>query len=214
MEYNTARDKLIISEYGRNFQKIVNEIVAEPDKKIRTEMTERLVEIMSSFNTEVASKEDYKHTLYDHVYIMSDGKLDIDFPYPLPDPKENKIVSKPKYNTNNIKLRPYGKYIQTIIEKAVDYEDGLEKEELVKTIANILKKMYLNWNRDSVDDELIFEHLDLLSDGQLKLRDSDKLKTTSEILKIVNKQEQTKTTTSSNKRKRKRKDNYHKKRQK
>ncbi|MDD3739393.1 MAG: DUF4290 domain-containing protein, partial [Lentimicrobiaceae bacterium] len=137
-----------------------------------------------------------------------------DFPYPLPDPKENKIVSKPKYNSNNIKLRPYGKYIQAIIEKAVDYEDGLEKEELVKTIANILKKMYLNWNRDSVDDELIFEHLDLLSDGQLKLRDSDKLKTTSEILKIVNKQEQTKTTTSSNKRKRKRKDNYHKKRQK
>ena len=120
---------------------------------------------------------------------MSDFTLDIDSPYPVPPrPEEAPAPERIPYTQEKIKLRPYGKYMQRMIEKAVEYEEGEEKEALVKTIANNLKKMYLNWNRDSVNDELIHEHLSLLSGTKLKLRDDDRLHSTVDILK-ANKQQ-------------------------
>jgi len=188
MEYNTTRDSLKISEYGRNIQNMIMYITTLTDREQRNRMTATLVNILAIMNPDMRDQVDIKHKLYDHVHLMSDFTLDIDSPYPVPPrPEEAAPPARVPYTQENIKLRPYGKYMQRMIEKAVEYEEGEEKDELVKTIANNLKKMYLNWNRDSVNDELIHEHLSLLSGKKLKLRDDDRLHSTTDILK-ANKQ--------------------------
>lgn len=189
MEYNTTRGSMKISEYGRNIQNMILYIASLPDREQRNRLTTTLVNILAIMNPDMRDQVDIKHKLYDHVHLMSDFTLDIDSPYPVPPrPEEAPTPARVPYTQENIKLRPYGKYMQRMIEKAVTYEEGEEKDELVKTIANNLKKMYLNWNRDSVNDELIHEHLSLLSGTKLKLRDDDRLHSTTDILK-ANKQQ-------------------------
>ncbi len=189
MEYNTTRGSMKISEYGRNIQNMIIHITSLPDREQRNRMTSTLVNILAIMNPDMRDQVDIKHKLYDHVHIMSDFALDIDSPYPVPPrPEEAPTPERIPYSQEKITLRPYGKYMQRMIEKAVEFEDGEEKDELVKTIANNLKKMYLNWNRDSVNDELIHEHLSLLSGKKLKLRDDDRLHSTTDILK-ANKQQ-------------------------
>jgi len=188
MEYNTTRGDMKISEYGRNIQNMILYIASLPDREQRNRLTATLVNILAIMNPDMRDQVDIKHKLYDHVHLMSDFTLDIDSPYPVPPrPEEAPRPARVPYTQENIKLRPYGKYMQRMIEKAVQYPDGEEKDELVKTLANNLKKMYLNWNRDSVNDELIHEHLSLLSGTKLKLRDDDRLHSTTDILK-ANKQ--------------------------
>jgi len=188
MEYNTTRGDMKISEYGRNIQNMILYIASLPDREQRNRLTVTLVNILAIMNPDMRDQVDIKHKLYDHVHLMSDFTLDIDSPYPVPPrPEEAPRPARVPYTQENIKLRPYGKYMQRMIEKAVQYPDGEEKDELVKTLANNLKKMYLNWNRDSVNDELIHEHLSLLSGTKLKLRDDDRLHSTTDILK-ANKQ--------------------------
>lgn len=189
MEYNTTRGEMKISEYGRNIQNMILYIASLPDREQRNKLTATLVNILAIMNPDMRDQVDIKHKLYDHVHLMSDFTLDIDSPYPVPPrPEEAPRPARVPYTQENIKLRPYGKYMQRMIEKAVQYPDGEEKDELVKTLANNLKKMYLNWNRDSVNDELIHEHLSLLSGTKLKLRDDDRLHSTTDILK-ANKQQ-------------------------
>jgi hypothetical protein len=195
MEYNTTRGTMKISEYGRNIQNMILYIASLPDREQRNRLTSTLVNILAIMNPDMRDQVDIKHKLYDHVHLMSDFTLDIDSPYPVPPrPEEAPAPARVPYTQENIKLRPYGKYMQRMIEKAVLYPDGEEKDELVKTIANNLKKMYLNWNRDSVNDELIHEHLSLLSGTKLKLRDDDRLHSTTDILKankqVLDKQKQ------------------------
>ena len=189
MEYNTTRGSMKISEYGRNIQNMILYIASLPDREQRNRLTSTLVNILAIMNPDMRDQVDIKHKLYDHVHLMSDFTLDIDSPYPVPPrPEESPAPARVPYT------RPYGKYMQRMIEKAVTYEEGAEKDELVKTIANNLKKMYLNWNRDSVNDELIHEHLSLLSGTKLKLRDDDRLHSTTDILKankqVLDKQKQ------------------------
>lgn len=188
MEYNTTRGPMKISEYGRNIQNMILYIASLSDREQRNRLTSTLVNILAIMNPDMRDQVDIKHKLYDHVHLMSDFTLDIDSPYPVPPrPEEAPRPTRVPYTQETIKLRPYGKYMQRMIEKAVEYEEGEEKDALVKTIANNLKKMYLNWNRDSVNDELIHEHLSLLSGTKLKLRDDDRLHSTTDILK-ANKQ--------------------------
>ena len=163
MEYNTTREKLIISEYGRNIQK--------------------LVQVMGQMNPNISNAGDFKHKLCDHLHIISDFKLDVDSTYK--PPPEDILAAKPEklnYKDNTIRYMTYGTNIEMIIKAAIEFEEGPEKDALVHAIANHLKKSYLNWNRDSVSDELIFEHLKVLSKGKLKLRDDLKLSSTNEIL--------------------------------
>ena len=189
MEYNTTRGDMKISEYGRNIQNMILYIASLPDREQRNRLTATLVNILAIMNPDMRDQVDIKHKLYDHVHLMSDFTLDIDSPYPVPPrPEEAPAPQRVPYTQENIKLRPYGKYMQRMIEKAVLFEDGEEKDALVKTIANNLKKMYLNWNRDSVNDELIHEHLSLLSGTKLKLREDERLHSTTDILK-ANKQQ-------------------------
>lgn len=185
MEYNTTRKKLVIPQYGRNIQKLIDYTIAIEDKEKRKELAYMIINIMGQINPETNnnSTTDTKQKLWDHLFIISDFKLDIDAPYP--PPSKEVLYTKPEklpYHTNNIEFRHYGKNIVKMIEKATEYEEGPEKEALVKAIANHLKKSYLHWNRDSVNDNLITDHLAQLSENKLKLDDDYTLKSTSEIL--------------------------------
>ncbi len=183
MEYNTQKSKLFIAEYGRNLQQMVQDCVLIEDRAKRTRTAEFIVNVMAQMNPKVKESGDYRQKLWDHLFIMSDFKLDVDSPYPPPTKEE--FYSKPrqlKYQQSNIRYRHYGKNIENIIDKAILFEDGPEKEALVKTIANHLKKSYLNWNRNTVDDDVIFASLAELSGGRLRASDEFKLSHTNEIL--------------------------------
>lgn len=183
MEYNTTRDKLIISQYGRNVQKLVKHCMTIEDREKRTNFAKLIIQIMGQLNPGARETGDFRHKLWDHLYVISEFKLDVDSSYEMPSPdvftaKPDKIA----YSENNIKYKMYGSNVDNIIKAAIKFEEGPEKDALVHAIANHLKKSYLNWNRESVDDDLIFEHLEVLSDGKLKLNKDLYLNTTSDIL--------------------------------
>ncbi len=183
MDYNTTREKLKISEYGRNLQTMVEYAITIEDREKRNKVAKEIVNIMGQLNPQYKEITDYKHKLWDHLFIISDFKLDVDSPYPKPSPTV--LTAKPdkiSYPYRNIPFRHYGHNIQTIIDKAVTFEDGPEKDALIKAIANHLKKSYLNWNREAVDDEVIANHLNILSGGKLKLNDNYILHRTQDIL--------------------------------
>lgn len=153
------------------------------DREKRTQAAKYIVGVMASMNQQNRDSSDYMRTLWDHLFIISVFRLDVDGPYPKPE--RDTLERKPDkvlYSDKKIRFRHYGKNIEGIIKKASEFEDGPEKEALIHTIANHLKKSYLNWNRESVDDEVIMHHLEILSDGKLKLTDDQKLTATSDIL--------------------------------
>jgi len=139
--------------------------------------------VMAQLNPAVKESGDYKHKLWDHLYIISDFKLDVDAPFPPPPPLS--LSTKPEhlsYHDKEIEFKHYGKNIALMIEKAMEYEEGAEKDALVVAIANHMKKSYLNWNRESVADELIEQHLGILSKEKLKLKQDFKFAHTNDIL--------------------------------
>jgi hypothetical protein len=183
MEYNTGRGKLFIREYGRNTQKLIQYCTTIEDRAARTSFAKVIIQIMAQINPAARESGDFRHKLWDHLHIMSDFKLDVDTPYPLP--SRDILVAKPerlKYHSEKVDYKMYGGNIKKIIDVAINYEEGPEKDALVHAIANHLKKSYLNWNRESVADDLIFQHLESLSNGKLQLKDELRLNTTNDIL--------------------------------
>ena len=183
MEYNTTRNQLVISEYGRNIQKMIEYAVTIEDRERRSRAAKVIVNVMAQMHPQVKETADYEQKLWDHLHLISDFKMDVDSPYPAP--TRQAMEAKPErvpYQNNAIKFRQYGKNLENIIAHAIALEDGDEKNAFITNIANHIKKSYLNWNRDSVNDELIFEHLDVLSGGQLKMPEDGKLAHTGEIL--------------------------------
>jgi hypothetical protein len=176
MEYNTQRSKMSISEYGRNIQKMIEQVMAIEDREKRNEQAQAVIQVMGQLNPHLRDVNDFKHKLWDHLFIMSDFKLDVDSPYPIPSAET--LERKPEklgYAENHIKFRHYGRHIEMIIEKACQMEEGEEKTYLIHLIANHLKKSFLMWSRDSVTDEEIASHLNYLSNGQLSLGEDVKL---------------------------------------
>ena len=183
MEYNTTRGPMIIAEYGRNIQKMIDYITTIEDREKRSKAAHFLVNVMAQMHPQVKESGDFKHKLWDHLYIISDFKLDVDSPFQPPPPQTLSAKPNPiSYQDGDIKYRHYGKNITLMIEKATEYEEGPEKDALAKAIANHMKKSYLAWNRDSVTDELIEEQLSVLSNDKLKLHKDAKLTATNDIL--------------------------------
>jgi len=183
MEYNSEREKLKIPAYGRNVQKMIDFTASITNRELRNKMAEVIVRIMSQINPNIDESGDYLHTLWDHMIIISDFKLDVDNPYPAP--SQDQLAQKPKkipYSEDKIKYRHYGKNIDGIVQAAIDFPEGPEKEALIKTIANHMKKLYLTWNRESVSDVLIRKHLRDISHGKLELPEEVTLTSTSDIL--------------------------------
>ncbi len=183
-DYNTSRKKLILPEYGRNVQKMVEHVLQIEEREERNKAARTLISIMGNLNPHLRDQGDYKHKLWDHLAIMSDFKLDIDSPYDKPEP--SKLAEKPKsipYQQERIRYKHYGKYIEMMVKKAVEMEEGEEREFLVRLLANHMKKSYLTWNRENVSDEQIFSDLKELSGGKILLQSEEyKLNETRDIL--------------------------------
>ncbi len=179
LEYNTQRGKLIISEYGRHIQKMVEHAVGLTDRTERQKMANGIIEMMGELNPHLRDVDDFKHKLWDHIFIISDFKLDVDSPYKKPEIE--KLFEKPEalpYPNSDIKFNHYGKVVEMMIEEAVKMDDSDElKGKLVLAIANQMKKSYVNWNRDSVGDQVILKQLDILSKGKLSLLEGTELVT-------------------------------------
>ena len=175
-DYNSCRPRLILPEYGRNMQKMVDHILSIEDRDERNRLAQAIITIMGNMNPHLRDINDFKHKLWDHLALMSEFKLDIDYPYDVPRAEE--FVEKPRivpYNTNQIRFRHYGKIIERLIEEAIKLPEGDDKEALIKLIANQMKKSYLAWNRDSVTDAIIGADLEELSGKKIKLKEGVKL---------------------------------------
>jgi len=188
MEYNTQRPLLTISEYGRNIHKMIQHTMTIEDRERRTKAAQSIVAIMTQLNNPQRLETfEFRQKMWDHLFIMSNFQLDIDSPYPMP-AKDIKTLEKNKcaYPNRFIRYRQYGKSVEKMIAKAVEYPDGDEKDALIRLIANHLKKLYLSWNRESVNDEVIFEHLSNISDGQIKLDENTRLEHTQNLIATNN----------------------------
>jgi len=175
-DYNSCRPRLILPEYGRNMQKMVDHILSIEDRDERNRLAQAIITIMGNMNPHLRDINDFKHKLWDHLALMSEFKLDIDYPYDVPRAEE--FVEKPRivpYNTNQIRFRHYGKIIERLIEEAIKLPEGDDKESLIKLIANQMKKSYLAWNRDSVTDAIIGADLEELSGKKIRLKEGVKL---------------------------------------
>jgi len=174
LEYNSERSLMIIPEYGRHMQKLVNHCIKLETKEERNIMAKSIVDVMGNLQPHLRDVPDFKHKLWDQLFIMSDFKLDADAPYAQPSKEE--LSEKPEalpYPKSASKYRFYGNNIQIMIDVALTWEAGEKKDALVYTIANHMKKCYLNWNKDTVDDAVIFKHLLDLSDGKIDLTASE-----------------------------------------
>jgi len=183
MEYNSTRNKLIIAEYGRNVQKMIEYAVGVEEREKRNALAKSIIRVMGQINPHLRDVADFTHKLWDHLFIISDFKLDVDSPYPIPS-RESFSVNPERiaYADKKFTFRHYGRNIELMIEHVTTLEDGEKKDRLIQLIAHQLKKSYLTWNRDSVDDELIIQHLKIMSKGQLKLADNYKFQSSNEIL--------------------------------
>ena len=168
--YNTQLKKLALPEYGRNIQQMVDYCCTIPDKDERTRCAYTIIKTMGNIFPQLRDEADYKHKLWDHLAIMSDFKLDIDYPYEIV--KEENLETKPepvKYKLEHIKMRHYGKIIERMIERACEYPEGKEKDALIMLIVNHMKKVIYLINKEDVEDAKIFKDLAFYSHGKINL---------------------------------------------
>ena len=176
MEYNTTRPQLHMPEYGRIIQQLVERCKELATKEERNEMAVAIVDFMGQRNPQLRDEENYKHKLWDHLFILSNYDLDVDSPYPFPTVEElNEKPKKMEYPKLQGDFKFYGKSILQLIDKAIELEAGDEKDALIQVIANNMKKSYNVYNKEHVQDEIIFRHLKDLSENRLDLTSLDSL---------------------------------------
>ncbi|TBN04443.1 DUF4290 domain-containing protein [Hyunsoonleella flava] len=174
LEYNTEREHLIIPEYGRHLQKMINHAKTRETKEEREKLAKAIISVMGNLQPHLRDVPDFQHKLWDQLFIMSDFELDVESPFPKPSREVLSERPEPlKYPQNHPKYRFYGNNIKTMIDVANTWEEGELKEALVYTIANHMKKCFLNWNKDTVEDTVIYDHLYELSNGKIDLRNSE-----------------------------------------
>lgn len=193
MEYNTQRENLVVPEYGRNVQKMVDICMAMEDREKRNAYAKSIIVAMSQVNPKGKDSPHYLQTLWDHLFIISDYRLDVDSPYEKPTREERDEKPEPlKYKTSSITYRPYGAYLEKMIKRTIELPEGEEKQQLIERTAQEMKKLYLQWNIDTCDDEVLKKHFEVLSEGKLTLPEDFQFKNTRSIIakpkkkKIVN----------------------------
>ncbi|MCU0349331.1 MAG: DUF4290 domain-containing protein [Flavobacterium sp.] len=186
LEYNSLRTSLIIPEYGRHLQKLIDQIITIEDREKRNKAAKYAISVMGSLNPHLRDVPDFQHKLWDQLFIMSNFQLDVDSPYPIP--SKEVLSQKPErlaYPQNFPKYRFYGNNIKYMIDVAIKWENGDMKDALILVIANHMKKSYLSWNKETVEDEVIFEHLLELSNGKINLFTSnEELSNTQNLMKV------------------------------
>jgi hypothetical protein len=176
LEMNSQRPDLAIPEYGRNIQKMVEYAMTLEDKEERNRCCRAILSVMGQLFPYLRDIEDFNHKLWDHLYIMSDFKLDVDSPYPVPEPEE--LDSPPQripYPQGDVKFGHYGRYVEKMIAKCVVMEEGPERQAFSVSIANLMKQNALNWNRNTVTDDVVIKDLRYLSKGAISLDESTQL---------------------------------------
>jgi hypothetical protein len=170
MQYNTQRPKLLISEYGRIIQNMAREAAKIEDKQQRNATARAIIELMSQASPQFKNIEEYKHKLWDHLVMISDFKLIVDSPYPFPERKSVVVKSDEPlpYPKHKIRYRHYGKNLETLVAKAKDMDEE-KRRGLAPVVANYMKLVYANWNKETVSDEAIRQDLELISGGLLSL---------------------------------------------
>ncbi len=174
LEYNTERNNLNIPEYGRHIQKLVEHCKKLEPKEERNKMANAIVGVMGNLNPHLRDIADFQHKLWYQLFIIANFELDVDSPYPVPTPED--LAARPPrmpYPQKQPKYRFYGNNIQSMINVALSWEKGEKREALSFIIANHMKKSFLNWNKDVVDDSVIFKHLLELSNGEINLEPKD-----------------------------------------
>lgn len=168
MEYNTTRSKMLMPEYGRNVQRMVEYLMTIEDKDRRRKNAEAIIELMGTLNPHLKTIEDYKHKLWDHLVQMTDFKLDVDAPYPPPTPEQ--LYKKPEplpYPQDHIEHRHMGKNLEALIQKALEEQDLEKKQGLTQAIGYYMKLAYTNWHKEPVHDDMIRNELAALTNGKL-----------------------------------------------
>ena len=170
LEYNTQREPLKMSEYGRNILKMVEQLREIPDKAKRTEQARAIIKTMEILNPQVRQQENWEQKLWDHLYMIAGFDLDVDSPYPCPvkEDFETKPVPLPMKGTK-IRATHYGRNIEKILDLLVAEPDGEVKTQMIRSLAIYMRQQYLIWNKDSVSDETIFADIEKLSEYKIKV---------------------------------------------
>ncbi len=174
MEYNTSLKKLILPEYGRNIQRLIEYCKTIENKEERNKMAEYIVYLMSGISAK--NQVEQKHKIWYHFAMIAGFDIDVDFPIEKPVAEE--LEAKPKkmsYPVNNIKQRYYGRNIQSIIDKIVEMPESEERTILIRMTANHMKRLYIKWNRPQVNDEVIFEDMRKMSDNKIVIEEDLRL---------------------------------------
>ncbi len=170
LTYNTQMEHLVLPEYGRNVQQMIDHCMTIEDREERNRCAHTIVSIMDNMFPENRSEVDYKRKLWDHLAIISGFQLDIDYPYEVVEP--NRLSSRPDpigYQLEPITFRHYGKIIERMIARAAEYPEGEERDALVMLLAHHMKKLIYQINREDVEDSKIFRDLEYYSHGRIKL---------------------------------------------
>lgn len=171
MEYNTRQKKLPLPEYGRSVQKMVDHALTIEDREKRQSCAETIIRIMASM---FPNMPDQNRKLWDHLAIMSDFKLDIDYPCEVIKEEEFHVAPQPlPYRNSEIRNRHYGRIVEEMIEHALTLEDGEEREQFIELILVQMKKNYIAWNKDGVEDRKILEDLRIYTKGAIEISDRE-----------------------------------------
>ncbi|QSE97001.1 DUF4290 domain-containing protein [Fulvivirga lutea] len=170
MNYNTSLEPIVLKEYGRNVQMLVEYLKTVKDKEKRTEQAHALVDLMRQITPSVKETTETNQKLWDDLYIMADLEIEIDGPYPKPEAEMiNKKPQRMGYSTNHIRYKHYGKNIELLIKEAIKKEDPQEKEEAIIYIGKLMKSFYGSWNKEVIDDAVILENIQTISGGKLDI---------------------------------------------
>ena len=175
MDYNTKRKKMALPEYGRNIQNMVDYLLTIEDREKRNKSAQTVIDVMGNLFPHFRDVQEFRHKLWDHLAIMSDFQLDIDYPYDPPSPES--LKERPNtvpYTKHRIKHKHYGRTMELLIQEADNFE-GEERDIIIEQLANHMKKSYLSWNKDAVEDHMIFNDLEEMSLGKLKVPEGTQL---------------------------------------
>ena len=206
MEYNTTRNDLAIREYGRHVQKLIEYAVEIEDKEERQKFAESVINLMGQLNPHLRNVADFKHKLWDHLFIISDFKLDVDSPYDVPERETFEAKPAPlPYPQTKIRYKHYGKNVQTMVNKAVEMEDDTQREGFTEVIANFMKMAYQTWSGEEVSDALIKADMVSISGGKLKISEEMNIEAFSSSTKHRKKKDYSRNNKRNNSKKRYRK---------
>ena len=186
MEYNTARGKMLLPEYGRNVQNMIQHAMDLKDRDERNRASQAIIEVMGQLNPHLRDVDDYRHKLWTHLFVMSNFELDVDTPYEIP--QEEELQERPErvpYPKSKIRFGHFGQYTQKILEQSASMEDEGEREYMTNSMGNFMKKQYLVHNNSSVENNVIADQLGELSNGDLKIEKPEELVSTTLLLKAL-----------------------------